>query len=350
MIKKILKSPLFLVVCFLLLLNFVLFWPLYTKGLLPFPGDLLVSFYFPWSSGGFVGFDPWTTRKDVIAMDVIRQIYPWKSLSIDLIRDWQIPFWNPYNFSGTPLLANLQSAIFFPSNIIYLFLPKLYGYISHVVYLPLIYSVFSFIFLRSLKLSTFSAIFGAIVLTNLSYLTVWAEQIVVIQSALFLPLILYLINRNKILPVSILLAFSIFGGHIQTTFYVYLITFSYLIYKRVAWKLIVTMFLISFGVSAIQLIPSVELYLNSARETSQSQTLFYQSTMPWKNLVTVFAPDFFGNPAVGNFTGRDYGNFQMYFGTISAVLAFMALKKNKYFLFAGLCGLIFSLSPFAYIF
>ncbi len=333
-----------------------IFYKFFFQGLLPYPADLLVSFYFPWNSGGFQGFDPWTTRKDVIAMDVIRQIYPWKTLAFDLIRHGTLPTWNPYNFSGTPLLANLQSSIFFPGSLLFLILPQLPAWTINVIVLPFLFSIFSYIFLRSLNLSKVSAIFGAIILSNISYITVWSEQLVIIQSALFLPLILWLINKNKIFWASPLLALSLFGGHLQTTAYVYLIVFAYSLFKKVPLRNIFLAFSLGLVLSCVQLIPTAELYLNSAREGQASKLLFYSSTFPWPNLITFFAPDFFGNPATNNFRGMDYGNFQGYFGISALVLslfAFINFRKNSttiFFIALGLGGVIFSLSPFAYLF
>ncbi len=340
----------------LIIANVALFYKFYLHGLLPFPGDLLVSYYFPWNGGGFAGFDPWTTRKDVIAMDVIRQIYPWKTLAFDIIKSGQIPFWNPYNFSGTPLLANLQSSVFFPGSIFFLILPYLPAWLINVTVLPLLFSIFCYIFLRSFNLSKVAALFGAIVLSNLSYIVVWAEQLVVIQSVLFLPLILWLVNKKKFIWAAPLLAFSVFGGHIQTSVYVYLIVVAYAVFKRVTLKELLGTIFLSIVLSSVQLVPTLELYLQSAREGIASQALFYSSTFPWQNLTTFLAPDFFGNPATNNFRGIDYGNFQGYFGITAFVLSFFSLfefRKNKtimFFAILGLLGLISSLYPFAYIF
>jgi len=339
----------FLPVLVLLAANIAVFWQFYFKHLLPFPGDLLVSFFFPWNSGGFAGFDQWTTHKDVIAADVIRQMYPWKSLVIDQIKAGQWPLWNPYNFSGSPLLANLQSSVFFPGNILLLILPFLWGWISLVIGLPFLYSVFSYLFLRSLKLSQAAAIFGAVVAANISYFLVWSEQLVIIQSALFLPLALWAINENKLLLVSPFLAFSIFGGHIQTAVYVYIITFAFAIYKRIPIKKLAIVLVLSLGLAAVQLLPSAELYLNSAREGINTQKIFTAGILPWKNLITIFAPDFFGNPATKNFVGSDYGNFQVYFGVVALVCALLA-RKSKFFLVLGLSGLLFATTPMANLF
>ncbi len=350
------KKQLLLVLLLLILANVALFWKFYFKGLLPFPGDLLVSYYFPWSSGGFAGFDSWTTHKGVVAMDVIRVMYPWKSLVVDQLSKWQWPLWNPYNFSGTPLLANLQSSVFYPTTLVLLVLPFLSGWISLVLFLPLLFSVFNFLFLRSLKLSLIPSIFGAVVISNLSYLAVWGEQLNILQAVLFLPLILWAINYSRLLFLPFLIALTLIGGHPQTAVYVLIISFTYGLFKRVSPLKLVALFSLGAIIGAVQLFPTLELYLQSARESKGLHEAILQTAFPWKHLATIFAPDFFGNPATGNFSGLNYDNSLGYFGIVAAVLSVVAICKNfakseiKFFFFLGLFGLIFALPPFAYLF
>src|SRR3989304_4116858 len=83
-------------------ISFFLLFPKLLLGLLPYPGDLLVSFYFPWYSGHWPGYDSWIFHKEFIASDAIRQMIPWRNLAINLLKQGQWPLWNPYNFAGTP--------------------------------------------------------------------------------------------------------------------------------------------------------------------------------------------------------------------------------------------------------
>src|SRR3989344_2173325 len=78
--------------------SLAIFWKTFVFGWLPVPGDLLVSFFFPWYSGGFSGYDSWTTSKEYLAADAIRAHIPWKKLAIDQIKQGEWPIWNPYNF------------------------------------------------------------------------------------------------------------------------------------------------------------------------------------------------------------------------------------------------------------
>src|SRR3990167_1300907 len=99
---KIIKSHI-APIAFIALVTCLIFFKIFTKGLLPIPGDLLVSFYFPYYSGDWDGYNPWTTHKELLGADSIRQIYLWKEFAAQEFKRGQVPLWNPYTFSGQPL-------------------------------------------------------------------------------------------------------------------------------------------------------------------------------------------------------------------------------------------------------
>jgi len=55
------------------------------------------------------------------------QFYPWRRFALDAIRSGHLPLWNPYLGNGAPLIANHQSAVFYPPNWISLLLPLDYS-------------------------------------------------------------------------------------------------------------------------------------------------------------------------------------------------------------------------------
>lgn len=358
-----LNKSLIIIVFILLLANLVQFWPLYFKGLLPFPGDMLVGFHFPWSGGGFFGFNPWTTYKALNTVDTIKQFYPWKVLAIDLLRHGVWPLWNPYSFSGMPLMANLQSGIFFPLNLIYAFVPVLWGWVANVAGQLLLFGWFSYIFLRSQKLSRVAAVFGAVVAMNLSYISLWHWQLVITQSALFLSLILFLVNKYSqkpktiyLLLIATFLSFGFFGGHAQTTVFVYLIFTLFAFYRRLPLKVIFLVLVLPAFLTAAQIFPSAQTYLSSAREGAATKDLFAPFVFHWKNIITVLAPDFFGHPSSRNYIGTDYRDMNAYFGLTAFIFSLISLgwlKQNKdvrFFLSVSIIGLLFATFPLVFIF
>lgn len=342
--------------------NVAVFSAFYFRRLIPFPGDLLVSFFFPWNSGGFTGYQQWTTHKEYLAADAIRQMFVWRDLGFSLIKSWQLPLWNPYSFSGTYLLANLQSSLLYPGNIIYLFLSPLWAWVGNVIVVMSMFGVFTYLYLRSNKLDRLPSVFGALAASSISYLTGWQEILVNAQSAVFLPLILFLINKFsdskkliQLLACSLLLAFSIFGGHIQTTVYVYLIVGMYALYKRVPITHTVFFMVFSFLLAGVQLVPTIEAYIYSARESSSNAALLARTLFPWQSLITFFASDFFGNTATFNSRLFNYADARAYMGVTAAFFSIFSLylwrdKNVRFFLVLLTTGLIFATWPFGQLF
>lgn len=57
-------------------------------------------------------------------LDAIAQFGPWRVFTGHSFRQGIIPLWNPYIFCGMPFVGNGQSAVFYPPNVIYWFLPE----------------------------------------------------------------------------------------------------------------------------------------------------------------------------------------------------------------------------------
>jgi hypothetical protein len=66
----------------------------------------------PWN--GPAPTQPW----DVLQADSVLQFYPWRKMVFEAWGSGQVPFWNPYQLCGAPLLANSQSAAFYPPHIL----------------------------------------------------------------------------------------------------------------------------------------------------------------------------------------------------------------------------------------
>lgn len=353
----------FLAIAAIVIAHVAQFWPFYFLRKLPFPGDILVGFYFPWNTGGFAGFDPFVQFKAQNTVDVIKQMYPWRDFALSLARVGEWPLWNPYSFSGMPFIANLQSALFFPGHALGLFMPSIDAWIALVVSELLIFGLLVYQFLRSERLSPLGSAFGGIVAMSLSFIVLWHQQLVITESLLFLPLILTLVNyyqktkRNfYLLVIPFLFTFSIFGGHAQTVIYDYFIFGIFALARKVPVKKIILLSLLPIPLAAVQLLPSLQAYLLSAREGAATKDLFAPYVFPWKNFVTVIAPDFFGHPTYRNFWGRDYRDFMAYFGLTAAVFTLLAitvrnqLPRMKVFIVIMLAGMAFACWPLVYIF
>ena len=127
------------------------FWPVF-KGFIPFPGDLLAGEYVPYSSNTYLGIAPGGVPNKGQGFDVLRMLFPWKEFAVDSLRNWQNPLWNPYNFSGTPFLANFQNGFFYPFNLLFLIFPKLDAWTLYIIAQPMLSWFFYFLFFKAHRL------------------------------------------------------------------------------------------------------------------------------------------------------------------------------------------------------
>lgn len=355
--KKLLKFWPFLII---LVVWVILFWPFFRSNLLPIPADIIVGLYYPWLDYKW-GYAVGVPVKNPLISDIPSILYPWRSLVVDELKSFRWPLWNPYYFGGMPLLANFQSAVFSYVNIFFLFLPKALAWSIGIITSPLLTMMVMYLFLRNKKLSGISSLLGGIVFGLCGFEIAWMEYNVHGHTALFLPLLLLTIDKvfekKKfwlfLLPIFV--AFQIFAGYIPVVIYSTIVCSFYVLFfylwpqirqKEVKWgRYLWLVFFWIWGwlLAAIQILPGYELAKNSIRLIDPIVLASNASYLPLRNLVTFIAPDFFGNPATGNYFGVGfYDNFSFFIGTGTLILIFWSLfyeKKEKFvrFWFYILC-------------
>ncbi len=319
------------------LFTFLLFWPIFF-GKVNLNGHLLVSFYAIYGEN--------LPFKDT-GWDQLRIYFPFYKVTFDALRNFSIPFWNPYAFSGHPHLADFQTAVFYPLNLLGLFVSQITFW--HILRLtPTIFaSFFTFAYLRNLKLNPIASFFGAMVFGFSPFMITWGEEVVMSpHSIVYLPMILLAIDRLQtrfnrfyfaILAFSVSL--SIFAGYLQTTIYLLVLAFFYLLYRAISQKLafkfyvrIISGILLGTLISSIQLLPSVELFLNSQRSSVDFSSVVKSYLLPPVSLITYLAPDFFGNPATRNhFLGGNAQYYEaiMFIGIAPLLFSIYALFKHR---------------------
>lgn len=312
----------FLAALIILGLTFIIFWKFFFRELYPFPGDFLLAWYEPWKTQFFENGTITLAHKP-IADDVFRQIYPFKILASDLLKHFSLPLWNPYNGAGMPLLATMHIGFLTPFNLFFVFLPNFLAWSLYIMVQPLLLGIFTYIYCRKIRLSSRASIFSTVtfifsgfVITRL----IFGEYIYTFS---MLPLILYLVEssiqnpKNKIilfLPLTIL--FMFISGQPQIILYVVIFCFLYLLFRYQQLKkyypskntlLILSLFGIGVGLSAIQILPTLELFFQANINNLSSQFIFQRFLLPIQHLITIFIPNYFGNQATYNYWGSaDY--------------------------------------------
>ncbi len=122
----------------------------------------------------FLYFNPVLSASNVfIERDLAPFFIPPKFLWVAFVKSFEFPFWNPYNYSGIPLLATLQPGIFYPPHLFYLFLPFNIVW-NWVIILHFVFAGFTiYLFLRYVLASrTASFIGGAVLYVVRIYLSI----------------------------------------------------------------------------------------------------------------------------------------------------------------------------------
>lgn len=307
-------------------------------GFVPFPGDLLLGEVKPWSTYSYFGYNPGSIPNKAQYPDVIRQLYPWKMLAVEQIKTGEAPLWNPHNFSGTPLLANFQSAPYYPLNILYVFLPSLVAWTILVMLQVLLSLWFTYLYARKLFISPLASWFAGISYAASLYMTVIVEYNTIGHVILWLPLIFLSIEYLKekwTKSWRLIFIFSLtnaaLAGHPQIFFYLLLMTWLYCFVRKRAFMLFFYS-LLSIGIAAIQYIPGLELIQNAARnEINPTDVVNKLLIKPWQLLMLAF-PNIFGNPATRNYWPADtYAGKVTSIGLIPLffVPAFLRIRQNS---------------------
>ena len=346
------KSEIALII-FILISLAVIYKDVFLKGFIIFPSQFLATFYSPYATVKYEGFPNGIPHKPIGGNDNVRMFYPYRTFINDSLSKSQIPLWNPYNFAGSPLLADFQSAVFYPPNLIYFILPQITAWEILVVLQPLLGTLFMYIYLRLFIKEKSAAFMGAFSFGFSGFILAWSmENAVVGQSAIWLPLILYAIEKfirdyktigdagfKYFLLLVASLSFCILSGFLQVAFYIFIISFFYGIIRiRQAENtqpvkltlLFLSSFLISFLLTAFQLLPSIETLTQSAHNFVNIETVLQTYLLPLRYFVKVLAPDIFGNPATYNYFGQGfYHESIFYLGIIPLIFAFIAIIKKR---------------------
>lgn len=356
-------SPLLSKLAPVLILIFIVcsfFWRVFIFKEVPLPGDFIVGVYYPWLDYKW-GYSVGVPVKNPITTDVVSFTYPMQTLAMSLIKHGTWPLWNPYILAGTTLLANFQSSPFAPTRLVYFLFNNVTAWSADVILQFLLAAIFTYLLLRWWKVSKVASIFGSVAYAFGGYNLIFSEWNGHTLAAAFIPLALLLADRflqkQKYFDgalLSITLAFQFFSGYSQTSVYTAIAIGILWLVKILGNKkwLTKTFFLglfCAFGIllSAVQIIPSVELIANSQRVFEPHP--FEWTFLPWKKTITFIAPDYFGNHSTANYWGpQDYTSNTGFVGVVALSLAILAIltlikkKEIKFLLLLAIAALVLS--------
>lgn len=346
----------------------IFFFPALFQNRIILNGNFLVSFYAPWKARTFTNYPAGVPAKQGGGYDQLRLGFPYFSQIWNAWREYRLPLWNPYNFSGLPLAAEPQSAAFYPLHSLAYFLPDTTIWNIFLISGFFLAYIFMYAFLWDLTKDYSSSLLGGFLFSFSTFFIVWTQEVVTAQhAALYLPLILLALRRfyfEKVWWFVLLAAIvlSILSGYIQITVYVLLTAALYFFWhlrereRKTQIKILILTILATIfacSLTAYQLLPLQEMNSYSSRDNVNMTAFLEANLLPWQSLIQLLIPEFFGSSGTWNHYGYPQGTFyeHMYAvalpGFLFALYAIFYRRRNTaviFFLTVLLLSLIFSLN------
>lgn len=299
-----------------LLVPWLIFWPVIAAGSLLGPGDGL-AYYLP--------------------------------MRVLAAKAWlaaEVPFWNPYNFSGMPLLATLQGGVFFPGNFPFLLFPPVTALNVTVILAFSLAGYATYAFCRAIACSRAGAIAAGLTFMLSGFMVGHVVHVTILQAAALMPALLWAVERYALtrsrryaLAGSLLLACAILAGHPQTVAYGMLAVGPYALWRASGlagadrWRFLAGIALggvLAVGLAFIQLAPTMALIPETQRSAFTYTQLLHDS-LPPRQLATLLFPYLFG--ALGSTlypvqywgAGTDSAEGMAYVGLAGLTLALVAV-------------------------
>lgn len=115
---------------------------------------------------------------------------PRSFFAAESMRQGVLPLWNPYVGCGVPFQANLQSAIFYPLNALYYFLPFQLGYKYFIIVHYLLGALCMFQLMRRWGSSQTASLYAGLVFAFGGYLASINDNVAFVTAGIWLPLVL----------------------------------------------------------------------------------------------------------------------------------------------------------------
>lgn len=280
--------------------------------------------------------------------DTWGQFFFWRHFAYEHLARGEMPLWNPYIFSGTPFVAGIQSAIFYPLNLIHLVAPTALAINLNIALHCFLASVFTYLYAWYAGCVRWGGLLAGISFAYGApyFLHVFAGHLPHLSTMVWLPLLflgleLFLKTGELRYAVftGIVLALQLFAGFPQYLFYSVIAVSLYFLIRWSGGKGLggtlhlwtgFALFLVTgLLLTAVQWLPTAEFARNSFRE-NLSYEWVARFSLPPENLVTLLIPDFFGNAANLPYWGENYlWEMSVYIGIVPLVLAALTVILDR---------------------
>lgn len=270
------------------------------------------------------------------------QFYPWREFAFDTLRAGQLPLWNPYNGAGAPLVANYQSALFYPLTWIGLLLPLAWA-MSVTSALHLFIAGWGmWLFTGRLGIPALGRGVSALAFGLTGYLVARLGTYPMIAAVAWLPFMMWaalgVIQRKRLRDVgwlALATGLQLLAGHAQTAWYSLLLVGLFSLYMALRhrekdwWQrlgLAAVGVMLGAAIAAVQLWPTAELLRTSQRSDGVDFDFAMNFSYGPARALNFIAPNVFGSPGDGTYlTEGAFFEDAVYIGLLPLLSALAAI-------------------------
>jgi hypothetical protein len=294
---------------------------------------------------------------NALLFDQVYQFTPWRSFAREELLAGRLPLWNPYSSSGTPLVATLQSAVFYPINLALLVVEFERAFLWSAFLRLWLAGFGTYLLARRYWLELLPALIAALAFMFSTFLVAWLGHphanvaICLPWLVLFMEQLTNAASRRGRLRASAALAITtaavLTGGHAETALHVLLTACVYAAARWIQMRSEISSpallrrgglmgigLTLGAGIAAVQLLPFLEwLPLSEEYGTRGGRecdplSLGFVRELP--SLLAGVFPNAYGNPTwAGSYWSfnpwSSYNEGALYVGAIPLALAVTAL-------------------------
>lgn len=266
------------------------------------------------------------TPHNALLGDLYVQNYVWKDLIVQLLRQGELPLWNPHILAGVPFLAAGQHSGLYPLSALFYVLPLWAAYGWYAALHLWLAGWFTYLLGRTLRLSRPAALLAGIAFMFGGLMVTHQVFPMIAGAAVWLPLLLVAMERiarraeagapyglpsiPDLALGIVCLGMVMLAGHPEMYYYVGLTAAAYALWRGVGVArrqgartalgtvgLLGAIGLVGVGLGSAQWMPLLELVQFNFREGGAA----FQDVLGWawprRGIIALLMPDFFGNPS-----------------------------------------------------
>lgn len=265
--------------------------------------------------------------------DLYSNVLPQKQLLVDFFAAGELPLWNPYLNGGQAYLGNIANAVIDPFNVLYLSFPLFDAFNLDIILRVILCAVLAYAFARATSLAPVPSLVVGIVYGFCGYTLSLLNVLNLLRAMMWLPALLWgwhLFFKKSgkwwFVCAVFIGTLQLFSGAPEISALSLLMLLGWSVFypyshcsirdRVLSWGLLGVFI---SGVALVQILPTIEILLQSPRAGGLSFPSFSYWSLSLKRLPELFLPGFLGH--VDTLNDADYWGRRLVDGSFPCILS-----------------------------